>query len=188
MEVIYIAAPISSVQDILCSFSYCIPFDLVCNRFWDCPGGHDEHNCVTHSCSHLFKSKQQEKCLHLSKVYDKITDCIYGDDELTCDSENLLCPLQCTCFAQSVVCYYLMQVKHSRIFNYQKYIKCYNCRFLLSDFFSLHNLYILDVKNNFARDICTIKNGINLTSSSLRKLDMSFNKVTVCQKLLLYIP
>ena len=164
-----------------CSLSYCVPFDLVCNNIWDCPGGDDEHNCMSYSCLHLFRCKKQDKCLHMSKVCDQIKDCIYGDDELACNSESLLCPLNCTCFAHSIVCYNLMQVKYHKIYDYQRYMKCYNCRFLLSDFSFLHNLCILDVKNNCVRDICLIKDGINHAFQSLKKLDMSFNKVTTVE-------
>ena len=74
-----------------CPLSYCVPFGLVCNNNWDCPGGHDEHDCATHFCSHLCKN--QDKCLHLSKVCDKSEDCTYGDDELSCNSgHSFTCP------------------------------------------------------------------------------------------------
>ena len=37
------------------------------------------------SCTHLFKCKDQSKCLHFSKVCDDNKDCIHGDDEISCN-------------------------------------------------------------------------------------------------------
>ena len=118
-----------------CSFSYCIPFDLVCNSIWDCPGGFDEQNCASHSCSHLFKCKNQSKCLHFSKVCNTIKDCIFGDDELSCISGySFFCPSQCFCFAQSIVCDQLTYVQTLKLWDSIKYFKCYNCTFAFQDF------------------------------------------------------
>ena len=165
-----------------CSLSYCVPFDLVCNNIWDCPGGLDEQNCVAHSCSHLFKCKNQSKCLHFSKVCDRIKNCAFGDDELSCVSGySVSCPLHCFCFAQSIVCDHLMYVQRLKLWDFIKYLKCYNCMFDFNEFhFSiLPNLKFLDIKDHFSTHICISKDINNPTFSALRKLDMSFNKINM---------
>ena len=167
-----------------CPLSYCIPFDLVCNSNWDCPGGHDEHKCLSHSCVHLFRCKNQNKCLHFAKVCDESKDCIYGDDELLCVSGySLSCPLQCVCFVQSIVCEYLNHFKYQKIWGFIKYFKCYKCTLKISDipFSSLVNIKFLDIKNHFSKHICINKEANNSIFLFLRKLDMSFNKITIMQ-------
>ena len=167
-----------------CPLSHCVPFDLVCDGNWDCSGGHDEHNCLSHSCAHLFRCKNQNKCLHFIKVCDESKDCIYGDDELLCLSGySLSCPLQCVCFAQSIVCEYLNDIKYQKIWGFIKYFKCYKCTLKINDisFSSLVNIKFLDIKNHFSKHTCIIKDSNNSIYLFLRKLDMSFNKITKMQ-------
>ena len=169
-----------------CPFSYCIPFDLVCNRNWDCPGGHDEYNCVLHSCSHLFKCKNHTKCLHFSKVCDQNKDCVFGDDELSCTTGyTFSCPLQCFCFAQTIICNQLSQVKYPNIWNFIKYFKCYNCTLFSSNFhFSTPlSLHVMDLKDHLSTYICISKNQNSSMFSTLRKLDMSFNNIIIVKSL-----
>ena len=161
-----------------CPISYCIPFDLVCNGNWDCPEGHDEHNCFTYSCSHLFKCKNQNKCLHISKVCDKNRDCIYGDDELSCVSGySFFCPSQCTCFSQSIVCDHLNHIKHEKMWDFMKHFKCYSCTLKFSDI-HFPSITFLDIKDHFPEQLCISTATKNPFLSSLRKLDMSLNKIT----------
>ena len=159
-----------------CPLSYCISFDLVCNSIWDCPGGFDEMNCTSHSCSYLFKCRSQTKCLHFSKICDTIKDCILGDEELSCSSMyTLSCPVQCFCFAQSIVCDQLTYLLDLKLWNSTKYFKCYNCTFALPEFFTSFslNLKFLDFKNYLLKDICISK------FSSLKKVDISYNKISI---------
>ena len=165
-----------------CSLSYCVPFDLVCNSNWDCPEGHDEKNCLSHSCSNLFKCKNQNKCLHLSKICDNSEDCIYGDDELSCASSySFTCPSNCICFAQSVVCYHLSQIKQKIMWSFTKYLKCYSCTMNFNNIHSSLPLEIkfLNIKYHLSTNICVNKNKNSLMFSSLRILDMTFNNMTI---------
>ena len=160
-----------------CSLSYCVPFDLVCNGKWDCPGGHDEYNCISHTCLHLFKCRNQNKCLHLSKVCDRSEDCIYGDDEISCTSGySFQCPLYCICFAQSVVCDHLKEIQKTKIWSFIKYFKCYSCT---AKFSNIEFSFLIDInlKYHLSNQIC-LKND-NLMLSSLRKLDVSFNNIKI---------
>ena len=132
-------------------------------------------NCTTYSCSHLFKCKTQIKCLYFSKICDTIKDCIFGDNELSCSSiDTISCSLQCFCFAQSIVCDQLTYLLDLKFWDSIKYFKCYNCTSALLEFhFSfLQNLTFLDFKNYLSTDICIHK------YSSLRKVDMSYNKIS----------
>ena len=165
-----------------CSLSYCVPFDLVCNNNWDCPGGDDEHDCVSHPCSHLFKCKNQDKCLHLSKVCDKSKDCTYGDDELSCGSGYFFtCPLHCICFAKSIVCDHLNHMEHLNIWSYINYFKCYSCHIDFSNiqFSFVFDIKFLDIKGHLSTNVCINKDENNLIFFSLRKLDMSYNNINI---------
>ena len=164
-----------------CPLSYCINYDHVCNGKWDCPDGHDEHNCLSYSCPHLFRCKNQNKYLHFSKVCDKGIDCIFGDDESLCvPGYSLSCPLHCICFAQSVICEHLSHITPQEIWHFIKYFKCNSCTLKYSDthLFSLSNITFLDIKYHFYEYICISKDMNNPIFSSLRKLDISFNKIT----------
>ena len=148
---------------------------LFVNSIWDCPEGSDEQNCASHTCSHLFKCRNQSKCLPFSKVCNAIKDCIFGDDELSCISDHSFsCPLQCFCFAQSIVCDQLTYFQTLKLWDFINYFKCYNCTFAFHDFqfFLPINLNFLDFKNYLSADICMSK------FLSLRKLDMSYNMIS----------
>ncbi len=45
-----------------CSGFYCIPWRLVCNDRWDCPGGTDENNCKQKACPGMFKCVNSSIC------------------------------------------------------------------------------------------------------------------------------
>ena len=122
-----------------CPMSYCIPFDLICNGKWDCPLGNDEMNCHMFSCPNLFKCKNQTKCLHFSKLCNMKKDCIFGDDEFWCTNTSLLvCPSNCVCFAQSIICQHINEIIHNNIWFSTKYFKCFSCDFELSSTFHLN--------------------------------------------------
>ncbi len=41
-----------------CPGFYCIPWRLVCNGLWECPGGIDEESCERISCPGMFNCRQ----------------------------------------------------------------------------------------------------------------------------------
>ena len=129
--------------------SYCIPFDLICNGEWDCPEGDDEVSCHSYVCPNLFKCKNQTECLHFSKHCDNNKDCIYGDDELWCIRSSLLvCPKECTCFAQSFICSQLNTVLDQNIRISIKYLKCLSCNLQQDSnlFSSFQSIIFLNIK------------------------------------------
>ena len=99
-----------------CTMSYCIPFQYICNGMWDCQQGEDEIMCNPFSCPGLFKCKGQTKCLHLSNICDNYRDCNLGEDETACNFSTFSCPVNCTCFLESMSCFDIEQLP------YYKYI------------------------------------------------------------------
>ena len=162
-----------------CPSSYCVDISLVCNGIWDCPLGHDEHNCTLYICAHLFKCKLQSKCLHLSKVCDRSKDCINGDDELSCVT-NLPFPSKCVCFSQSIICDHLKNIQIYRyIWPSIKYFKCNNCslQFHNVHFSVFGNTKFLHIREDFHPYICINKNKNNPILASLEELDCSSNRL-----------
>ena len=162
-----------------CPSSYCTAISLVCNGIWDCPLGHDEHNCASYMCAHLFKCKLQSKCLHLSKVCDKSKDCINGDDELSCVT-NAPCPSKCVCFSQSIICDHLNNIQvYEIIWVSIKYFKCSGCSLGLGNahFSIFSNIKILHIRQDFHKYICINKNKKSHILASLKDLDYSSNRL-----------
>ena len=169
-----------------CPLSYCIAFDLVCNGNWDCPQGYDEQNCLNYSCIHLFKCRNQRKCLHFSKVCDSNKNSMHGDDELSCSTGYLLsCPLQCICFSQSIVCNHFHNVQpYEKLLISVKSFKCYRCALQfshvpLSIFMKIKCLHIREYMYSF---VCLNKDMSNSTVASLRILDVASNRLQLIKR------
>ena len=127
----------------------------------------------------MFKCKNQKKCLHLSDVCNKKKNCLFGDDELSCSYGNVfVCPVECTCFAQSFICHHVGSDVITHIWKTAKYLKCYSCNFQSHIFYvsSSDSILFLSLKRFQFFYICPNENK-NL--SSLKQLDMSLNKLTI---------
>ncbi len=91
-----------------CSFSYCIPWNFVCNGHWDCPSGEDEYFSGIcgqgQKCVNMYKCSESHLCIHLDEVCDSKTDCGMQDDEMACHLSKKLCPKKCHCILYAVLC------------------------------------------------------------------------------------
>ncbi len=87
-----------------CPGYYCVPWLIVCNKIWDCPGGKDEVNCTQSHCTGRFKCHKSSICIPVDNICNAVEDCSYGDDEFFCPSELLMCPDDCTCIVYSISC------------------------------------------------------------------------------------
>ena len=157
-------------ENFKCQMSYCTPFKLICDGKWDCPEGDDESNCQSFSCPNLFKCKNQTKCLHLSKICNNNNDCQFGDDELWCIHDSLLvCPKECKCFSQSIICSHLDEPSYHQIWISIKYFKCFSCNILhsSSNHFSIfQSIIFLKIKDYLFSSSCISKdNGISIIFS-----------------------
>ena len=165
-----------------CPSSYCVPFNLICDGKWDCPEGHDELRCAYLACPNLFRCKLQNKCLHISKLCDKSRDCTHGDDELSCYNHiGLMCPTECNCFAQSVICHHLDKGITRMLIANIKHLKCYTCNIKFDKLSpeTLNTIQILNMKKIKSSYFCVTKDKYKRTLSSLRQLDISLNSFTI---------
>lgn len=92
-----------------CPENYCIPWEYVCDRKWDCPLGIDEQRkCDNHDCKLMFHCKDSRAnltCVHLGMTCDGFSNCPEGDDEVLCDFQGKPCPTGCTCVMHSIFCH-----------------------------------------------------------------------------------
>ena len=88
-----------------CKESYCVPLRSLCNGYYDCPEGEDEHEmlCSQRVCEGLFLCVTERLCLHPKEVCDGIIHCpISQDDEYMCPV--IKCPTFCQCLRHIYVC------------------------------------------------------------------------------------
>ncbi len=83
-----------------------MPWALLCDGKWDCPGGIDEAACQERNCAGQFKCKDSSICIWPERHCDSnnIIDCPLGDDESFCDLVSLRCPDDCSCLMYSLFC------------------------------------------------------------------------------------
>ena len=92
-----------------CPGYYCVPWAYVCDGKRDCLSCYDEYPEQTcgqfRICSHMFKCKNSQSCIHLGDVCGGQNDCHSGDDEYLCSLKNQLCPSMCACLLFTISCY-----------------------------------------------------------------------------------
>ncbi len=80
-----------------CPQYYCVHLRYVCDGYFDCPFGYEEHNCKRSSMPQMFHCVNTSIFIAPQSVCDTIVDCPVGDDELSCDIARLKCPYTCDC-------------------------------------------------------------------------------------------
>ncbi len=88
-----------------CQRYYCIPWRMVCNGKWECPGGTDEYMCNRNSCPRQYKCYSSAICISLQNICDDVHDCPYKDDEYFCDIRLPNCPDTCMCLLFMISCH-----------------------------------------------------------------------------------
>ena len=136
-----------------CPSAHCVRRNNVCDGIGHCPFGEDELNCTYGSakpCPGFFKCKDSHMCIDITQICDGVTDCVIrGDDEINCNP--MPCPAKCICLGMS---YYCSSSNISELPSFDPGIKI-----LLAD-----NNRLLKIPN--------------LNLSSLKKLDLQFNKIS----------
>lgn len=89
-----------------CPGFYCVPWRLVCNGQWECPGGIEEMQCNRTACPAMFKCKNSSICITVDSLCDNISDCNLNDDEHFCSIVQIAndCPSNCSCLLFSLKC------------------------------------------------------------------------------------
>ena len=172
-----------------CPSHYCIPYDYICDGKWDCPNGEDEVQCKSFSCPKLFKCKNETKCLSLTKVCNKISDCIKGEDEKSCGLtfQNVdECPTKCTCITFSAVCSSFSNGWLSVNWTYLFHFKCFSCALIFSNTAKIvfEKLLIFNLKNGSILQTCNSCLR-NVNFPILEVLDVSENVLTFMANIVL---
>ncbi len=88
-----------------CPRSYCLPWRLVCNGLWECPGGREEMHCNHTACPGMFRCKNSSICISVDNLCDSFHDCHSYEDEHFCSINQIAnCPLNCSCLLFSMTC------------------------------------------------------------------------------------
>ena len=161
-----------------CPDSYCIPWSNVCDGNWDCSGGYDEMYyslCQNNtSCKNMYKCRGTfHMCLHLGNLCNGETNCPFGDDEKLCMLKSVLCPFECSCLLQAIICKnisvtdIILGIKnvHTSIFIFDSVI--FYMAAIKSTF---TNTKFLKLPANNMKDICD-----TFPFSMLLVLDLGFN-------------
>ncbi len=80
----------------------CLPWKLVCNGLWECPGGTEEMRCNRTECPGMSKCRNSSICLSYDNLCDSIHDCHLNDDEQFCSMKSKVCPSNCSCLLLSL--------------------------------------------------------------------------------------
>ena len=107
---------------------------------------------------------------------------MFGDDEIWCVHDSLLvCPTECKCFSQSIVCKNLNLVKiyENYIWISVKFFTCFRCTFdvHLNIFSTFQTVMFLNIKDFMFTSICLNKDKFD-NLFSLNHLDISLNRLT----------
>ncbi len=87
-----------------CPNYYCVPFRYVCDGLWDCPLGTEEFSCNTREKAGYFHCFGSIITILPSSICDNVADCPAKDDEYACGVHLSLCPPNCICVVQSIMC------------------------------------------------------------------------------------
>ena len=144
-----------------CPGFYCIPWQYVCNRRIDCPGGLEERNCSTGSCllPVQLKCRSSAICVAMEDICNGVADCPFQDDEYYCKSFNKPCPNNCICLLYVIECLHVdflndtMNYKHHLPFVKVTILNAHLTNELL--FFQMFNQTVfLSLHRSNVSDIC----------------------------------
>ena len=159
-----------------CPGFYCLPWRLVCNGEWECPGGTDEMRCQQRVCSGMFKCKNSSICINEDNLCDSVTDCHLGDDESFClaHQPNTNCPANCSCLLFSLSCDNTSLTEEN---TFRNYVSIYLNKINEADWPRLYeaidNPVIFSLKHSQFAEICNQKKRF----LNLRIFDLSNNVI-----------
>ena len=85
--------------------NYCVPWNKVCNGFWECPAGADEKHCNRTNCPGQYKCHNTAICIALEDICDTKYQCLAKDDEILCEDPLPRCKDNCVCLLFSISCH-----------------------------------------------------------------------------------
>ncbi len=157
-----------------CPGYYCLPWNLVCDGFWDCPRGSDEEFCVTRNCSGMFSCPNTSICIHMAGICNSVIDCPGLNDEVFCDLPP--CQSHCHCLAYMIHC---TNATKPTIFGPYSFISFVHCNLGNNFLNNLHskqirNVHYLDLTGNHITDPCQKMSKIQ---ANLELLNLACNKM-----------
>ncbi len=166
-----------------CPGLYCLPWRLVCNGKWECPGGTDEMQCNNRRCPGKIRCKNSSICISRESLCDSIYDCHLQEDEHFCGINQISndCPINCSCLLYSIKCENGSLARKDNLKRYAsitlKYVKFLNHRRnSILDVFG--DPIIIDIKQVEHIAICKQDRYLK----SLQILDISGNSVDILHR------
>ena len=167
---IYIAQAASSVP----SPTVCQSHGYVMERM-TVQEGEDERGCVASTtilCPGMYRC-EGGTCIHQYQVCDGISDCVTGEDEVTCPTP--VCPHQCLCHHLYVTC---KLTEHRTLLAVREY-KALQVYGTFKDFSRIYQCAELILLNVSHSQVHAVWNPSFKLLSGLRYLDLSYNKLRV---------
>ncbi len=142
-----------------CPDHYCVPWEYLCDRKWDCPRGTDEGQvCVDKTrCKHFFLCRNtNHMCIHFGNLCDNVMNCPHGDDEILCELNLVVCPTGCTCLALAVVCSDMKLSDSTKTYPYQSISFCEFTLNFIETIFLFPAAMIINLVDTTLKDVCTV--------------------------------
>ncbi len=165
-----------------CPNSYCVPWSYVHDGKWDCAFGEDEikndTSGINSHCKFLYKCINATQCVHLGSTCDNEENCPFGDDELLCELEIVLCPIYCQCLTYAMNCHYVAkQINRKQTFAVYPHlsvtISCATALNVKDLFLAFPAVMFASLAHNNIHEICRKR-----ISSTVLYLDVSFNVIS----------